>query len=417
MSCPIYGRETVRYTYNYTDIHDTIQTSTLDWSIEDVLLSTTDNTTILTDVDENTTQIKVYETAGTKSVHCEIDFDNGWGDIYQHETDLTVEAKVYEAPVLGFSWAPVEPTIVDNVVFTQVHDDTRDMLLPKRYGWIDTVKVDHYNDGTWEEEGIAGDAQFSKIYEVKQDGIQIELVARYWDGYEFQETELTKTMNMSNIPPVADYSRQDNGVCVPAYVWTATSTDMDEEDTLLEHNWWLYEIVDGSDVQLNSGSGLEFSYPFQYEGNYKVILRTTDEEGDWTEKVDEFPITFSECSSSGGISGGGVIRIESNRFEMISIPVTGQRVADYFLAKVEEVTGLPASETIEFVKAYPSNTVSSGKYLGFVPGVTNLESSSNFKLVEDDNGKVAHVPFFVRSKAFDSPDYVIEIEWDTGDAI
>lgn len=113
-------------------------------------------------------------------------------------------------------------------------------------------------------------------------------------------------------------------------------------------------------------------------------------------------------------STSGVIRLESDRFEMISMPVKGRTVNDYFIAKIEEVTGKAAIESIDFVKAYPSNTTSSGKYIGFVPGVTNPDSSYNFKLVEDDGGQDAHVPFFVRTKILDNP---IEISWTTEDEV
>ena len=108
----------------------------------------------------------------------------------------------------------------------------------------------------------------------------------------------------------------------------------------------------------------------------------------------------------------GTISLESNRFEMISIPVKGKTVEEYFLAKVEEVTGKSASESIEFVKAYPSNSVSSGKYLIFIPDVTKSQSASNFKLVEDDNGEDATVPFLVKTKEFEDN---IVIEWNTDD--
>ena len=108
----------------------------------------------------------------------------------------------------------------------------------------------------------------------------------------------------------------------------------------------------------------------------------------------------------------GTISLESNRFEMISIPVKGKTVEEYFLAKVEEVTGKSASESIEFVKAYPSNSVSSGKYLIFIPDVTKSQSASNFKLVEDDNGEDATVPFLVKTKKFEDN---IVIEWNTDD--
>lgn len=412
MSCNIYGKETVKYTYNLIDDDAAVVSSSLDWVIADTLVDGSDNTTSIADSSVVDTQNKVYESSGVKSVNTEVNFDDGWSNVYVHQTALDVTAMVYEEPILELTWDPVEPTIEDIVTFTQDHISVRDLVTAK--GRIDNVTVDHYNDGALEETALAGTDQFTYQYSTKEDGIGIKLVAQYWDGYEDQTVELLKTIDMSNIPPVADYARVDNGVCVPAYVWTATTSDLDDDDTTLVHSWLLYEVIDGNSSQLTSGAGVEFSYPFQYEGSYKLVLKSTDAEGDWSEKEDLFDITFSECSSSGGVSGSGIIRLESDRFEMVSVPVEGRTVAGYFIAKLEEVTGKAAIESIDFVKAYPSNSVSNGKYVGFVPGVTNPASSNNFNLVEDDNGSIAHVPFFVRTKVLEAP---IEIPWDTGDAI
>ena len=106
----------------------------------------------------------------------------------------------------------------------------------------------------------------------------------------------------------------------------------------------------------------------------------------------------------------GTVRLESNRFELIAIPIKNATVAEYFLAKVEEVTGKSASESIELVKAYPSNSISSGKWLVYIPNVTKDTSINNFKLIEDDNGADAYVPFLVKTKVLDEP---IVIEWES----
>lgn len=416
MACSIYGRETVRYTYNYTDTNSTIQSNTLDWSMVDTLLNTDDNTTTLTDVFEDATQDKIYETAGVKSVHCEVDFGDGWGNVFIHETNLTVEAKVYEPPTLDFTWTPEEPTILDEVQFTQAHDDVRDDTVPKQYGYIDRVDIDFYNDGTDEEVDIEKDTSFIKVFSSKEDGIEIKLLATYWDGYELQTTELVKSMDMSNIPPEALYDREDNGQCIPAYVWTAVSTDLDDDDATLTHNWKLHN-VDTNEL-LVEGDETEFSYPFQYEGTYRVTLRSTDTEGDWTEKIDEFPITFSECDSSNSSDGNGhssgTIVLRPNDVQIIAVPVKGQKIYEYFLQRIEDITGGVASDYIKLVKAYPSSDESVGKYLVFVPGLTNPASSTNFQLYTTDGVHKEINGFVCETKDFSG---TVEFTWDSADEV
>ena len=108
----------------------------------------------------------------------------------------------------------------------------------------------------------------------------------------------------------------------------------------------------------------------------------------------------------------GTIRLESDRFELIAMPIKNKKVSEYFMQKIEEVTGKSADESIELVKAYPSNSVSSGKWMVFVPNVTKETNINNFKLVEDDNGTDAIVPFLVKTKVLDES---IVIDWDSAD--
>jgi len=112
------------------------------------------------------------------------------------------------------------------------------------------------------------------------------------------------------------------------------------------------------------------------------------------------------------LTSKGTIRLESDRFELISMPVRGETVASYFIPLIEDATGKDASESIELVKAYPSNDVSSGKWLVYIPGLTKDTNTNNFKLVEEDDGVETHVPFLVRTKVLDEP---IILEWDAMD--
>ena len=426
MGCVIYGTEKVKFTFNYTDDNSAIVASSTDWEIGDTTVAGDDSTKLFTDVEATDTPTHQYTSSGVKTVNVATDFNDGWDNIYTTaETTLDIESLVYEVPVLTVTWEPLEPTVLEECTFTPVNDDTRDDN--NMYGLISTIDIDYYDDGTIDEVAILADDTYVHTFDTKEQGIPIRTIATYNDGWEDQTTELLVHIDMTNIPPVADSTREDNGVCIPSYLWSASaSTDQDDDDTTLTYEWWLYKNDDNDTPdddsddtweEIDSGTDGTYEYPFQYEGDYKLVLRTTDEEGDWHEKVEEFPIVFDSCSSGSGTSGEGVVRLESDRFEMVSIPVNGVKVAEYFLDQIADITGLPAEDTIEFVKAYPSNTVSEKKYLPFVPGQTKTDSSLNFKLVEDDNGADAIVPFLVRTKVFADEDEVIEIPWNTDDAV
>ena len=293
----IYGREKVEYKNNYTDTHNAIIQDTLDWTISDTLLDLTDNTTILTDQNINDPQTKVYESAGIKTVHCEVDFDDGWGNIYQHETDLEVEALVYEEPILDFNWTPLNPTMNDEVVFTQDHEDTRDDEIDEVLGRIDEVRVDFYSDGSDEVDFIDDVSNFKYQFTNGGTEIPINLKATYWDGWQYQLVNLEKILEMGNIPPIAKYTREDNGLCIPNYIWTATSTDEDGDDNNISHTWRLY---DSEYNQIDTNTGKTYTYPFQFEGDYKIKLTSKDEQGATHSKEEIVTISFNSCE--GGIA-------------------------------------------------------------------------------------------------------------------
>jgi len=416
----IYGQEIVRYTWNVVDDDNCVQPTTLDWWINDTELDGTDNTTEIVDAENDATQDKIYHSVGDKHIHAEVDFDDGWEGIYQHETNLDVTTLVYEEPVMGFSWLPENPTVLEETTITQEHDDVRDESADKAYGRIDRVDVDYYNDGTYNEEDAEDDTEFKHTFNPKEDdGIDIRLHIEYWDGWETQTCEITKHLTQTNIPPVSDTSRVDNGVCIPNYLWTATSHDEDDAVEELTYKWWLYQ-KDQQDTEdedddtweeIETGEEIEFTYPFQYEDDYKLVLRTTDDDGDWTEKVEEFTITFDTCGGS-GTKGSGVIILQPNRFQMVAIPVAGVKVKEYFLDKIAEIVDADASTVIEFVKAYGSNDTNEKKFQVFVPDLTNPDSSTNFELIQADGDAKEITAFYVRTKEFEG---TIEIPWDTAD--
>ena len=415
MSCGIYGRERLELTWNVNDPNNATIADTLDWVMTDKLLDGTDNTKELTNKGNYDVQDMIYESKGNKDITATVDFDDGWGTVFQHETKITVEAKVYEEPILEFTWNPEEPTVLDEVTFTQNHDDIRDDKIHKAYGRIDSVDVDYLKDGELDEEDRKGIDEFKHIFPIKKDGTEIQLLIKYWDGWETQNTEITKLMNMTNIPPETSYNREDTGRCVPNYIWTATSTDVDDAEDELSYKWTLYQKNDNNGwEELDSGNKKEYTYAFQEEDSYKLVLRTTDDEGDWTEKEEEFDILFDSCDSgsNGKARRIGTITLQPNRFQDIAIPVKGVKVKEYFLDTIAETIGSDVSDVIELVKAFPSSDTSRNKYLIYKPGVSEPEDEGNFELVQTDGNYTEITAFRVKTKEFDG---TIEFNWDTED--
>jgi hypothetical protein len=320
---------------------------------------------------------------------------------------------VYDVPRLDFSWTPESPTILEETTFTQNHDDTRDDTIPKSYGRIDSVDVDYYNSGTINIEDLTEDDEFKNTFNPKEDdGIDIKLLVEYWDGWETQNTSIVKHLTQTNIPPVSESVREDNGICIPHYIWTAESTDIDDATDELSYKWTLSKKNSDDEYEdIDTGTDITYEYPFQYEGDYKLILRTTDDDGDYNDKVEEFSIAFDACST-GDTGGSGVITLQPNRFQDIAIAVKGKKVKEYFLDKIEDIMGSPVSDYIELVKAFPSSDTSSNKYLIYVPGVTKDTNSGNFDLVQTDGDYTEITAFRVKTKDFEG---TIEIPWDSKD--
>ena len=232
----IYGKEESKYKLNITSIlPDSILTNTTDWQISDTFLDGTDNTTILTDIELIIEPTKIFESSGSKNIKTNIEFDDGWSNIYNHETYLTVDVLTYSEPILDFTWVPNEPTISDIVTFNQSHNDNRDDLTNEYFGRIDKIKVDFYNDNSQEKTELNKDDIFQNQFLIKQDNIPIKLEAEYWDGFEYKTNYNIKYLSMSNIPPVSDWVRNDTGICVPSFEWLANSIDLDDDVNNLKY--------------------------------------------------------------------------------------------------------------------------------------------------------------------------------------
>jgi hypothetical protein len=409
----IYGKEESKYKLNITSIlHDSILTNTTDWKISDTFLDGTDNSLILNDIELLIEPTKIFESSGYKNISTNIEFDDGWNNIYNHETHLTVEVSTYKEPILDFSWVPIEPTINDIITYTQNHNDHRDDSTNEYYGRIDKIKIDFYNDNSQEETELQKSDIFQNKFSKKQDNIPIKLETEYWDGFEYQSNYLIKYLSMSNIPPVSDWIRNDSGICVPSFEWIANSIDLDDDINNLKYSWELYQNVYDIWNLVDSSSEKNYSYPFQFEGQYKIILNTTDSEGSFHIKEEIFDVFFKECNGndvSTPTALNGTLRLQFGGFQLVALPVN-KKVSD-LVDLIASKTGLKDLEVVKVCNAAPGANGIVGAMLNYVPGITNKASSNNFDLIIEDGPIKEITGFWIQMLEHNTLSY-IDIEWD-----
>ena len=408
----IYGREEAKFKLNVTSlINNTILDNTTDWIIQDTNLDNSDNTTRIDDINLSIEPTKVYESKGVKSISTNIEFDDGWGNIYNHETNLTVDVQTYKEPILNFSWSPIEPTILDTVSFSQNHNNTRDDLTSEYYGRIDKIKIDFYNDNNLDIDFILKNDIFQKQFALKQDSIPIKLETDYWDGFEYRSNFLIKYLNMANIPPVSNWQRTDKGICVPSFDWLATSTDLDDDISALQYEWKIYQNVYDVWNLVDSFNEKNYSYPFQFEGQYKIILKTTDSEGSSNIKEEIFDVLFKECNGSTGTGAlKGTLRLQFGGFQLVALPVD-KKVSD-LVDLISAKTGLTDSDVVKVCNAAPGANGVVGSMYNYVPGVSNKASSNNFDLIMLDTDVKEITAFWIQMLDHPVLSY-IDIEWDS----
>jgi hypothetical protein len=419
MACVIYGQELTEFELTIIDNNSAVIESSVDWLIEDFLLNGDDNKTVITETQVSTKPTKSFQSPGEKNIRTTTDFDDGWGNIYAHKTELTVEPIVYEEPILRLSWSPLNPTVIETTTFNQSHSDERTETSFK--GRIDEVRIDYFNngfddvdttsDGIDDSSVIDDNTVFYKMFNEKVDSFQLKLEATYWDGWEHQTKELIKTLEMSNIPPVASFTTVEGGICVPSYEWSATSTDIDDPDSSLSHEWELFIDQDDEWVLLDSGSESIFTYPFQFEGNYKIVLVSSDADNTSGIKEELFTVGFEDCgATSNGCSG--TIKIQNNAWQLIAIPKEDSKVKEYFVDALSSKYNCEATDIIDICSCYFGDE---DRFRSYIPGVTKPETSNNFPLIYTDDTNNEITGFWVKTKDFSSllsQNYLI-YEWNS----
>ena len=393
----VWGRENIKFTHTIVDPYNAVLNMTSDWSFQDSVVST------ILNQDKAFEPVRSFNSAGVKDITVDVDFNDGWDNIYTHRETYEVTAIPYTVPTIDFSWSPLHPTVLDNIEFTQDNNDSRTK------GPIQFVQFDAYNNGTIENVDTVGNgsnivSSFSKSskfyykFSNKQNNVDLSIIATYSDGWDNQTTTITKNMSMSNIPPISSYVTHSEGICVPSYVWTATSVDLDDAESELVYEWILTKQNGSTWDEVKRGSLKTFSYPFQYEGVYSLQLTTSDDSASHHTIEDTFSVAFEPCGGAVISKMSGMIEIESNVWQLIAIPIefgfwdtvqnklvhdnaTKATIENYVLAQLSYKYGKPARDLVEVANAYYGDE---NEFRSYVPGHTPASSKDNFPLVYSD---------------------------------
>lgn len=93
----------------------------------------------------------------------------------------------------------------------------------------------------------------------------------------------------------------------------------------------------------------------------------------------------------------GTVRLQNDRWQLISVPINGVKVKEGFLDKLAELTNRPINDIIESCSAYFGDRDIFDMY---IPGVTNDNATGNFPLIYNDNGTSEITAFWVKTKDY-----------------
>jgi hypothetical protein len=372
-----------------------------DWAEDDVFStdSTHTYTAISTGVDEST--------------ELEVRVTNQKGQVVNDILKIQVR---YNTPVADVTWTPDSPSVADTFVITGANSDVDTRVTNIEYLFDSaTIANNAVLDHSWTQ----------SLGSTYQPTHTVSSNITWNDGFTDNSIPHTEVVSMTNIGPtftlvqvvVGDAS--DNDVqFVPTDL-----VDPHGDDTLLELKWKIeyqtpfdgtYKTVYDPGYPTTKDTSMK-EWIFNVSGTYKITATAKDEFGLETAVSSEVVFaTGSNCD------GTGRIKLNNNAWQLISIPVKGKNIKEYFLDNIEaQIQAIDSTKTVadvvERCSAYPGHI---DDFLTFVPGVTNPLGENNFPLVIDDGTNIHEVSgFWVRVLDY----YIITggtdivFEWDMAD--
>lgn len=192
-SLDVYGKERVEFTRTFDVLYDYLKVLT-EWEVEDETV-----------VDESF--VHQFKSAGDKHIIVDVNFDDGYGNTcsVSAETDLVVK-KLLE-PDLDFLWEGETLAVGSNIKFRSISSN-----FDRPYGHFSELKIDYYNDGEFDLFDIDGDGidesssidvntPWWHIFDRAVKPTYIRLVGIWNDGFEDNEVEVVKSIELIALPP------------------------------------------------------------------------------------------------------------------------------------------------------------------------------------------------------------------------
>lgn len=121
----------------------------------------------------------------------------------------------------------------------------------------------------------------------------------------------------------------------------------------------------------------------------------------------------------------GIIQIEPNRWQLISIPIIygywdninhklihddiiRANVKNYIIDQIEDRYSISANEYIEIISTYFGDD---NEFKSYIPGITNVNSTHNFPLAFFDGENIEYAAMWIKSKT----STVFTINWGSAE--
>jgi hypothetical protein len=387
-----------------------------DWTEDDSFVATANNSYSLLSDDPNVAN------SGTESYEVEVRLTNIKGDVTTDTLRLQIRRN---APVPDLTFSEPSPDVTDNGTFSVTGAVTD----------VDggVTNIEYVFDGNVEANNTNLTYNFTPTLPAQyQATIAAEANITWNDGFTGGLTiPYSENVSMTNLPPSFSLtsavigSVEDNTLEFSIN----SGSDPDGVDADLDYKFVIEYTVpfSAATVEVFNGSYADYisdpetaQFTFVASGDYRITAYLRDGSGLVTTAFED--VTFASAS---GLTGEGQIKLNNNVWQLISIPVKGKNINDYFLAEVEtrlnalattaghgQAGSLTAADAIEVVNAYPGDLNS---FLSFIPGVTNPASANNFNLVRNDGVNVDEVAgFWVKMKNYHQYTNSVDIifDWD-----
>lgn len=187
----------------------------------------------------------------------------------------------YRIPVCGILLVPVSPTIEEVALISPTITDIDSRV----------ATVDYYVDSVLIHSGVSKTFSWNYQFPTNEQHI-IRQVLHWNDGFADGTVIEDFTVTMSDLPPVVDIDTEVIPVNAAEYDFAGTAVDPD--GTIVNWNWKIYLM--SSPIELiveKEGADLEnFSYVFSSDGDFRVTLTCTDDNGSTGSHSEDFTVSI-----------------------------------------------------------------------------------------------------------------------------